>query len=209
MRLLLAEDEMELSRALAVILKHDGYTVDAVSNGEDALACLESGQYDGAIPDIMMPKMDGITVLKKIRAGKNRIPILLLTAKGEVDDRVERLSTLTHCAEQPVIRQLVSILVDNAVKYAEGCGKIQVELKKSGRRISLSVSNPVGQIRQKDLERMFDRFYRADISRNAQTGGHGIGLSVAKAIAESHAGEISAKEQGGRITVRVILTGNG
>lgn len=88
MRLLLAEDEKELSNALTVILKHNNYSVDAVYNGEDALAYLQAGNYDGAILDIMMPKMDGITVLKKIRAEGNTVPILILTAKSDVDDRV-------------------------------------------------------------------------------------------------------------------------
>lgn len=93
MRLLLAEDEKELSHALVTVLKHNNYFVDAVYNGQDALDYLESGCYDGAILDIMMPKMDGITVLKKVRAGGNPIPILLLTAKSEIDDRVNGLDS--------------------------------------------------------------------------------------------------------------------
>lgn len=88
MRLLLAEDEKELSDALVAILKHNNYSVDAVYNGEDALHYLEADNYDGAILDIMMPKMDGITVLQNIRAKGNDVPILILTAKSEVADRV-------------------------------------------------------------------------------------------------------------------------
>lgn len=88
MRLLLAEDERDLSDALVAILKHNNYSVDAVYNGEDALNYLEADNYDGAILDIMMPKMDGITVLKNIRAQGNDIPVLILTVKSEVDDRV-------------------------------------------------------------------------------------------------------------------------
>ena len=93
MRLLLAEDEKELSNALVTILKHNNYSVDAVYNGQDALDYLETGLYDGAVLDIMMPKMDGITVLKKIREQGNAIPVLLLTAKSEIDDRVEGLDS--------------------------------------------------------------------------------------------------------------------
>lgn len=88
MRLLLAEDEKDLSHALVTILKHNKYSVDAVYNGLDALAYLESSEYDGAILDIMMPGMDGITLLKKLRADGNKIPVLMLTAKTEIDDRV-------------------------------------------------------------------------------------------------------------------------
>lgn len=93
MRLLLAEDEKELSDALVAVLKHNNYSVDAVYNGQDALDYLEAQEYDGAILDIMMPKMDGITVLKKVRSQGSRIPILMLTAKTEVDDRVEGLDS--------------------------------------------------------------------------------------------------------------------
>ncbi|MGL6199323.1 MAG: response regulator transcription factor [Lachnospiraceae bacterium] len=91
MRLLLAEDEIELSDALKAILRNNNYEVEAVYNGEDALAYLESEAYDGAILDIMMPKMDGLTVLQKIRASGNKVPILMLTAKSGIDDRVAGL----------------------------------------------------------------------------------------------------------------------
>ena len=88
MRLLLAEDEKALSGALVAILRHNNYSVDAVYNGEDAIDYLETGIYDGAILDIMMPKADGITVLKTIRKKENKIPVILLTAKSETDDKV-------------------------------------------------------------------------------------------------------------------------
>ncbi len=88
MRLLLAEDEKSLSRAVKFLLEKNNYSVDAVYNGADALDYLESGNYDGAVLDIMMPKMDGITVLKKIREKGSLIPILMLTARSEIDDKV-------------------------------------------------------------------------------------------------------------------------
>jgi len=91
MRLLLAEDEHPLSDALVAILTHSNYSVDAVYDGQEALDYLEYGEYDGVILDIMMPKKDGITVLKTIRAAGNTVPVLLLTAKSEIDDRVEGL----------------------------------------------------------------------------------------------------------------------
>ena len=93
MRLLLADDERELSDALAAVLKHNNYSVDAVYDGEEALAYLEGQEYDGAILDIMMPKMDGITVLKKIRNQGIGVPVLMLTAKTGIDDRVEGLDS--------------------------------------------------------------------------------------------------------------------
>lgn len=91
MRLLLAEDEKELAKALAVILRHNNYSVDVVHNGEDALCYLENGEYDGAILDIMMPKIDGLSVLRKVREQGSALPVLILTAKSDIDDRVEGL----------------------------------------------------------------------------------------------------------------------
>ena len=88
MRILLAEDEKALSKAIVKIIEKNNYSVDAVYNGEDALAYLEAGNYDAAVLDIMMPKMDGITVLKRLRAAGNTLPVLMLTAKAEIEDRV-------------------------------------------------------------------------------------------------------------------------
>ena len=88
MRILLAEDERSLSRVLVTIFRKNNYSVDAVYDGEDALAYLQSGNYDAAVLDIMMPGMDGITGLKKLRSTGSRLPILMLTAKSEVDDKV-------------------------------------------------------------------------------------------------------------------------
>lgn len=88
MRILLAEDERSLSRALTVLLEKSNYAVDAVYDGAEALDYLAGGNYDGVILDIMMPKLDGISVLQRLRASGNRVPVLLLTAKSEIDDKV-------------------------------------------------------------------------------------------------------------------------
>lgn len=91
MRLLLAEDEKALSKALKTILERNNYSVDAVYDGQEALDYLEFGQYDGIILDIMMPKIDGISVLKNIRSKGNLVPVIMLTAKSDVDDKVQGL----------------------------------------------------------------------------------------------------------------------
>lgn len=88
MRLLLAEDEKALSKALVAILERNNYSVDPVYDGKSALEYIETGNYDGAVLDIMMPVMDGISVLQEIRKRGNLIPVLLLTAKSEIDDKV-------------------------------------------------------------------------------------------------------------------------
>lgn len=91
MKLLLAEDEKEFANALVEILKHNKYSVDVVYNGRDALDFALCSEYDGIILDIMMPKLSGLEVLSEIRKNGNSVPILLLTAKGEVYDRVKGL----------------------------------------------------------------------------------------------------------------------
>lgn len=88
MKLLLAEDEKELSNALVAMLRHNRYTVEAVYNGQDALDYALLENYDGIILDIMMPKKNGIEVLKELRAKDIMTPVLMLTAKAEIDDRI-------------------------------------------------------------------------------------------------------------------------
>lgn len=92
MRLLLAEDEKELSNALQAILKIKGYQIDAAADGAEAYEQILTQSYDGIILDIMMPKMSGLEVLEKMRAQNIVTPVLLLTAKAELEDRVEGLN---------------------------------------------------------------------------------------------------------------------
>ena len=93
MRILLVEDERELSNALVAILTRSNYSVDPVYDGEDALYYLETENYDAVILDIMIPKIDGIEVLKTMRKEGNKIPVIMLTAKSEIDDRVVGLDS--------------------------------------------------------------------------------------------------------------------
>ena len=91
MRLLLAEDEKPLSRAVTAILQRSHYTVDTVYDGEEAMEYLESDIYDAIILDIMMPKKNGLEVLKYLRQKGDLTPVLMLTAKSEVEDKVTGL----------------------------------------------------------------------------------------------------------------------
>lgn len=91
MRILLVEDDRSLSRAVSTILQKNNYSVDCVNNGQLALDYLEQDIYDAVIMDIMMPIMDEITALKNLRKRGNNIPVLMLTAKTEIDDKVEGL----------------------------------------------------------------------------------------------------------------------
>lgn len=104
---------------------------------------------------------------------------------------------LSFCGDDKAFRHLVSLLLDNAIKYSGDNGSISLTLKKADHAIRLSVYNTCEPLSPEDLKHLFDRFYRTDKSRNSQTGGHGIGLSVAKAIVSAHGGTISAASADG------------
>lgn len=91
MRILLVEDEIHLAQALTEILKKNTYNADAVYDGQKGLEYARSGVYDLIILDIMLPKMSGIEVLRNLRAEKNSVPVLMLTAKDEIEDKVAGL----------------------------------------------------------------------------------------------------------------------
>ena len=91
MKLLLAEDEPAMSEAVKDILEYHRYQVDAVFDGKEALDYIHAGNYDGIIMDIMMPRMTGLEVLGQIRKEGYRTPVLLLTAKSQIEDRIEGL----------------------------------------------------------------------------------------------------------------------
>lgn len=100
---------------------------------------------------------------------------------------------LTLCGNEKSIRQMVSILLDNAIKYSPSQEKISLLVEDQGKHLIISVTNCTTQVIEKDqLKLLFDRFYRVDASRNSKTGGHGVGLSIAKAIVETHNGKIQA-----------------
>ncbi|MBQ1404632.1 MAG: response regulator transcription factor [Oscillospiraceae bacterium] len=91
MKLLYAEDEKSLSEAVVDVLEYNKFSVDAVYDGMDALDYARSGHYDGIILDVMMPKLSGLEVLERLRAAGSKTPILLLTAKSEIEDRIAGL----------------------------------------------------------------------------------------------------------------------
>ena len=93
MRLLYAEDEKSLAKAVSTILIKNNYSVDVVYDGVSALDYLATENYDGVILDVMMPKLDGIQVLRKMREEGDSTPVLLLTAKSEIDNRVTGLDS--------------------------------------------------------------------------------------------------------------------
>lgn len=113
---------------------------------------------------------------------------------------------VSYTGEMKNIQRLFSILLDNALKYSPEGGRISFRLERRGRNIYINVSNTADFISREHLAHLFDRFYRVDASRNSQTGGHGIGLSIAKAIVSAHKGRITAASPDGKsLTIQVIL----
>lgn len=154
MRLLLAEDERSLSRAVTVLLRKNHYEVDPVYDGEEALAYLSSGNYDGAILDIMMPKRDGVDVLRQLRRQGNRLPVLLLTAKAEIEDKVEGLdSGANDYLTKPFASQelLARVRAMTREQTEQGTSRLQVGNITLDRATFL-LSSPTGSLRLSNKE---------------------------------------------------------
>lgn len=128
---------------------------------------------------------------------------LAKTQNKTISGEIEPMLSMT--GDEKAIQQLIGILMDNAVKYSDAGGKIELSLKKQKNTIQLSVCNTVESISKEELSHLFDRFYRADKSRNSGTGGYGLGLSIASAIVNSHKGKITASSQDGR-SLRIMAT---
>lgn len=158
---------------------------------EDLVMLSRMEEAEGGLPKIEFPISEVVTEcscsFKNLAVQENKEFIL----------GIEPMLTL--CGNDKEIRQLVSILLDNALKYSNNGGTVALTLARQNHSIMLSVYNTVdGEINPEQLKYVFDRFYRTDTSRNSETGGHGIGLSIAKAITTSHEGKIKATTNDGK-----------
>lgn len=151
MRILVAEDEKDMNRLITKRLKAENYSVDSCYNGKEVFEYLACAEYDGIILDIMMPVMDGIQVLKKLRAAGNQIPILLLTAKDSIQDRVMGLDAgaddylvKPFAFEELLARVRVMLRKPAAIKsttYTVGDLEVHVDTRKvfrQGKELTLS-----------------------------------------------------------------------
>ena len=171
MRLLLAEDEPGLSRALTAILEHSDYEVDAVLDGITALDNLLAEDYDAAILDIMMPGMDGIEVLKRTRAAGKRLPIIMLTAKSEVADKVEGLDagandylTKPFAAKELLARIRAMTRASTAIDATTlSVGNIKLDTA------SCTLSGPAGQEHLANREFQLMEFFMRNVGNRMPT----------------------------------------
>ena len=145
MKILLAEDEISLAKALVRILEKNRYVAEAVHNGIDALNYLRNGEYDAVILDVMMPGMDGLSVLREIREQGNNVPVIMLTAKAEIDDKVEGLDsgandylTKPFDAKELLARIRAMTRSQNATDSKIGFGNISLD------RATFTLSSPTG-----------------------------------------------------------------
>jgi DNA-binding response OmpR family regulator len=183
MRILLADDEKELTEALSVILTYNKYSVDTVYDGQDAYDYASAGEYDAIILDVMMPKMDGFEVLRRLRSDGNTTPILMLTAKSQLQDKVEglnsgaddylpkpfeteellaRVRAMTRRGKAAYVPDLLTFgdLSLNKVTFELSCGKNSIRLaNKEFQMMELMMSNPSIVI---STERFMDRIWGYD-----------------------------------------------
>lgn len=132
-------------------------------------------------------------------------PFLTLAEKNGKHFLLDVQNHITQTGNEALLRQLISILADNAIRYGAENASIKVSLKKQGRHNVLTFSNPVESIPVGNLDVLFERFYRADSSRSSQTGGYGIGLSIAQSIVLAHKGKIHAESTDGASIVFTVL----
>lgn len=134
------------------------------------------------------------------------LPFLAPAKSQEKELTLHIQPMLSFTGDEKAIRQLISILLDNALKYSPAGGHLELRLEKQGRNILLTMTNTTIQPVEEDkLSHLFDRFYRSDQSRNSQTGGYGLGLSIARSIVLAHKGKIRAESRDG-MTLSVTVS---
>lgn len=132
-------------------------------------------------------------------------PIIISNNKKVLIDVIDDIKIK---ANEDMLVQMISLLFDNAIKYSSDKAIIRLSLKQNNKQLELVLENDVDNIKEGTHDELFDRFYRLDSSRNSNTGGHGIGLSVVKAIVIAHKGKITCKSETSK-TIKFIITFNG
>ena len=179
-------DDIKIQVRRLARLTNDLIHLSKLDEGKDSLKFI-----DFSVSDLAKEAVTSFTGLATVNNKKLEANIQPnLTLKGDTES----------------IRELLTILLDNAIKYSTGDGNISLEVKKKNGHIVIEASNSAKNLTKENAEHLFDRFYRADESRNSETGGHGIGLSMAKAIVEAHKGKISAEvTDNGELKIKAVI----
>ena len=187
MKLLLTEDEKDLSRALTAVLTHSGYSVDTAFDGVEALELLKKNDYDAIVMDIMMPRMDGIEALHHIRENGDFTPVLLLTAKSEIDDRVTGLDAGAddYLTKPFAMKELVARVksmtrrVDSYAPKHLKVGSVTLDIEKqevtSENSISLALKEAklleffmINENKELSTERIFEHVWKNDLAADKE-----------------------------------------
>ncbi|MDI9218188.1 sensor histidine kinase [Clostridium tertium] len=214
----IADASHELKTPLAIIRTN---TSVILSNKEDTIINqIKWVNYINNQTERMAKLIDEMLSLAKLDTGKELIEFtifdlskllnnILLTFEAVIfENKIELetniLNDVLLKGDKESIKKVCIILLDNAIKYTNKDGKIYVELKLDKNKVRLKVRNTGKGIKREDLDKIFERFYRVDTSRSRETGGYGLGLSIAKSIVESHNGKIYAESNIGKDTTFII-----
>jgi two-component system sensor histidine kinase CiaH len=208
-------ENMERQKQFITDASHELKTPLSIISADSSVLEMELGENNKWIRSIhhQIRRMDqlikDLLTLSKSEEMIEQAPFASFDISGAVESSVNNFEaladsqkkTLTRQIEpglmykgnQENIEQLTAILIDNAIKYTPESGEVTVTFGQDGKHLALKVTNPCQAMSEKDLKRIFDRFYRTDSSRARNTGGYGIGLSIASTVVDAHKGKISAE----------------
>jgi len=189
----IAESELGKNEWLDDI-RSEGHRMTELVNQLVALSRMDEENHTLNLSDVLLGRMVADTV--------SEFEPLAISRGKTIGTNID--TDIIYHGDEALLRRLVGILMDNAIKYCDHGGDIALTLHR-GRRIALTVENTYAAVGELELNRLFDRFYRADKARTFK-GGYGVGLSMAKAIVENHKGEITAyKKDNTHIGFKVVL----
>lgn len=226
-------ESYEKQKQFISVAGHELKTPVTIIDADVEILAMEIGEENEWLADIgrqtrrMAALTNDLLTLSRMDENREQFTRIDFPVSDVVGETVSSFQTLAHskkqhiraqitpmlscCGDENSVRQLVGILLDNAIKYSRGtgngsCEDIVLKLEKKGQNLYLSVTNSSEPVSEEQLRHFFDRFYRTEQSRNSETGGYGLGLSIAKSIVGAHKGRITASApEPGMVQLAVIL----
>ncbi|MEZ3464312.1 MAG: HAMP domain-containing histidine kinase [Lachnospiraceae bacterium] len=226
-------ESYEKQKQFISVAGHEIRTPVTIIDADAELLAMEIGDGNEWLQDIckqtkrMAVLTDNLLTLSRMDEHRQQYTMIDFPISDVVEETVLSFQALAHSRNRNImteiapmlsfhgdegsVRQLVGILLDNAIKYIReqadgGCEDILLKLGKKGRSLCLSVSNSSEPVSEEQLKRFFERFYRTEQSRDSETGGYGLGLSIARSIVEAHRGKITASAPAaGTVRITVLL----